>query len=84
MCPYFHSLGWVKLGLSFQPGKPLYQLRIFLLNMPSTLLAQSVKNQPAMQVTTCNAGDPSLIPGSEDSLENEMATHSSILAWKLP
>ena len=25
-----------------------------------------------------------LIPGQEDSLEKEMATHSSILAWKIP
>ena len=25
-----------------------------------------------------------LIPGQEDPLEEEMATHSSILAWKIP
>ena len=25
-----------------------------------------------------------LIPGWEDPLEKEMATHSSILAWKIP
>ena len=31
-----------------------------------------------------NAGDPGLIPGSEDPLEKEMATHSSILAWGIP
>ena len=29
-----------------------------------SLLAQSVKNLPAMQETACNAGDQSLIPGS--------------------
>ena len=34
--------------------------------------------------STCSAGDPSLIPGWEDPLEEEMATHSSILAWKIP
>ena len=33
-----------------------------------------VKNQPA------NAGDTS----KEDSLEKEMATHSSALSWKIP
>ena len=33
-----------------------------------------VKNQPA------NAGDM----GLEDCLEEEMATHSSILAWEIP
>ena len=31
-----------------------------------------------------NAGDLGLISGSEDSLEKEMATHSSILASKIP
>ena len=29
-------------------------------------------------------GDLGLIPGWEDLLEMEMATHSSILAWKIP
>ena len=38
-----------------------------------------VKNPPA------NAGDSGLIPGwEEDPLEKNMATHSSILAWKIP
>ena len=32
--------------------------------------------------SACNAGDPGLIPGWEDPLEKEMATHSSILAWR--
>ena len=27
----------------------------------------------------CNAGDPGLIPGSEDPMEKEYATHSGIL-----
>ena len=31
-----------------------------------------------------NAGDLGLIPGSEDPLEMGMATHSSILAWRIP
>ena len=34
--------------------------------------------------SACNAGDLGLIPGSGRSLEKEMATHSSILAWKIP
>ena len=38
-----------------------------------------VKNLPAN-----NAGDASLILGREDLLEKEMATHSRILAWKIP
>ena len=34
--------------------------------------------------STCNAGDVHSILGQEDLLENEMATHSSVLAWKMP
>ena len=41
-------------------------------------MAQMVKNLPAMQETQV----PSL--GQEDPLEKEMATHSSILAWRIP
>ena len=32
----------------------------------------------------CSAGDPSSIPGSGRSPEKGMATHSSILAWRMP
>ena len=32
----------------------------------------------------CNAGDPGLIPGLGRPLEKEMATHSSLLAWRIP
>ena len=31
-----------------------------------------------------NAGDLGSIPGSSIPLEKEMATHSSIIAWKIP
>ena len=31
-----------------------------------------------------NAGDVGLTPGLENPLENEMTTHSSILAWEIP
>ena len=34
--------------------------------------------------SACNAGDLGSIPGSEDPLEKEMATHSTILAWRIP
>ena len=36
------------------------------------------RNSPA------NGGDASLIPGSKRTLEKEMATHSSFLAWEVP
>ena len=41
-------------------------------------MAQWAKNSPA------NAGDALLIPDGEDPLEEGMATHSSILAWRIP
>ena len=41
-------------------------------------MAQSVKNLPAMEETQVQS------LGQEDSPENEMATHSSILAWEMP
>ena len=41
-------------------------------------MAQMVKNLPAMQETQVQS------LGWEDPLENGMATHSSILAWKNP
>ena len=44
----------------------------------ASLVAQMVKSLPAVQET----GIQSL--GWEDPLEKEMATHSSILAWKIP
>ena len=42
------------------------------------LMAQMVKNLPAMQDTQVWS------LGQEDPLEKEMATHSSILAWRIP
>ena len=41
-------------------------------------MAQAVKKLPAVQENQ----DQSL--GQEDTLENEMATHSSILSWEIP
>ena len=34
--------------------------------------------------SACNAGDLGSIPGQEDPLEKGIATHSSILAWRIP
>ena len=41
-------------------------------------MAQTVKNMLAMQKTWVRS------LSQEDPLEKEMATHSSILAWKIP
>ena len=41
-------------------------------------MAQTIKNLPAMQETRV------LSLGQEDPLEEEMSTHSSLLAWRIP
>ena len=43
----------------------------------TSLVAQMVKNMPAVQETWVQS------LGQKDSLEKEMATHSSILAWRI-
>ena len=43
----------------------------------ASLVAQMVKNLPAMRETWVQS------LGQEDPLEKEMATHSSILAWRI-
>ena len=48
-----------------------------VLHIMASLVAQSVKNLPAVQETQVRS------LGWEDPLEKEMATHSSILAWKI-
>ena len=44
----------------------------------ASLVAQLIKNLPAMQETWVRS------LGWEDPLEKGMATHSSILAWRIP
>ena len=44
----------------------------------ASLVGQMVKNPPAMQETWVRS------LGWEDALEEDMATHSSILAWRIP
>ena len=48
------------------------------MNKRASLVAQTVRNLPAMQETWVQS------LGRKDPLEKEMATHSSILAWKTP
>ena len=44
----------------------------------ASLVAQRLKRLPAMRETRVQS------LGQEDPLEKEMATHSSILAWRIP
>jgi len=68
-------------------GYPLVQLLLedhlevsikMSLLWPASLVAQMVKRLPAMWETQAQS------LSWEDPLEKEMATHSSILAWKIP
>ena len=51
---------------------------MFLSVVETSLVAQTVKSLLAMQETQVQS------LGWEDPLEKEMASHSSILAWKIP
>ena len=57
-------------------------VKVNLFSLPdcfrASLVAQLVKNLPAMQETWVQS------LGWEDLLKKEMATHSSMLAWKNP
>ena len=62
-------------------GFPIYlstYLPIYHLSIWASLVAQMVKNLPAMWETWVQS------LGWEDPLEENMATHSSILAWRIP
>ena len=48
------------------------------MSIESVLVAQTVKNLPAMQETQVRS------LGQEDLPEKRMATHSSILVWRIP
>ena len=48
------------------------------LKKKKAMVAQTVKNPPAMQETRVWS------LGQEDPLEEEMATHSGILSWRIP
>ena len=60
--------------------KAVYYHVTYLTSMQSTasLMAQQVKNPPAMQETWVQS------LGWEDPLEKGTTTHSSILAWRIP
>ena len=66
------------------PGKPknigvIFQTQeLNLGSLDESLVAQLVKNPPAMWETWVRS------LGWEDSLEEDIATHSSILAWRIP
>ena len=73
--------------LLFTINKNITQISILLLLL---FLSNNIRDFPGDSVvrnSPANAGDArdlGWIPGLEDPLEKEMATYSSILAWKIP
>ena len=71
-------------GSTYRASQPLiYGSVLPLIDMEwqkllETAIAQLVKNLPAIQETWVRS------LGQEDPLEKEMATHPSILAWRIP
>ena len=59
-----------------------------LLLLPSIFLSirvfSNVPDSSFGKESTCNEGDPVQFLGWEDPQEEGMATHSSILAWRIP
>ena len=71
-------MGMVSLGVCVYSSNCTYSYRILCISMWASLVGQTVKNLPVMQETHV------LSLGREDPLEKETATHSSILAWRIP
>ena len=55
-----------------------FSLESFMNYIRTSLVAQTVKSLSAVQETQVRS------LGQEDPLEKKMATHSSILAWRMP
>ena len=53
-------------------------LKVYYHHSGASLVAQRLKRLPTMQETWVQS------LGREEPLEKEMATHSSILAWRIP
>ena len=70
--PSTYCVTWRKLLKSLCVS--VYKMGI----IKASLVSQMVKNLPAMQETWVQS------LGGEDPMEKGMATHASILAWKIP
>ena len=61
-----------------------FALLIFLIILVTVTRIINFPGGSDGKVSVYNMGDPGSIPGWEDPLEKEMATHSSTIAWKIP
>ena len=78
------SSNWVSVPKLHKPPiaaaymTPAFSLKHLILALWDAMVAQMVKNPPAMQEIQVHS------LGWEDPLEKGMATHTSILAWRIP
>jgi len=81
MAPLSSTLAW-KIPWTEEPGRlpsmGSHRVRQDWSDLAEAAVAQTVKNLPAMWETWVQS------PGWEDPLVEGMATHSSILAWRIP
>ena len=68
---------WLKFLVTFSLQFSGSLLSAYLVSQWTSLVAQMVENLPGIQETQAASLD-------EDPLEKGMATHSSILAWRIP
>ena len=76
------TVGWGKLGTFL-----FYKVFLLERHLQFLVLKNKIQDFPRSSVvknSPVNAGDSGSILTQEDPLEKEMATHSSILAWKIP
>ena len=82
----FHALAILN-GAAMNIGVHVsFSIMVFSGYMPSSGIVRIVHFPGGLggKESACSSGDSSLIPGWEDLLEKGMATHSSILAWRIP
>ena len=77
MCKALKKCAWENLKKRAYMGTYSWFILLYIRNTIFPV-AQPVKRLPTMQETWVQS------PGREDLLEKEMATHSSILAWRIP
>ena len=56
----------------------------FCLTLYMNIRIQGFRDGSDSKESACSVGDQDLISGWEDPLEKEVATYSSILAWRIP
>ena len=80
IAPYLILFARINLAAFSGPTKGIWEERVTFTGCKPwpSLVAQMVKSLPAMRETQVQS------LGCEDLLEKEMATHSSLLTWKIP